>query len=315
MQRRRHDPIAKEGISSARAHDLNLIQPELIWRFPPPCGIMVSGQPMKIGISRWRLRSRGRTEVASDTDDDCHVLSIPLRKTSKELFVGGKSAWRGGAQGELLLTGPKRGRWTATIDGGCDFLRIFLSQSIIAECYAEVFGVLPQGNVSICDIMSVSDPRLRQLGQTFTALVGYDPVVGPCFADSLGLAFASRLVESAYGKEEFPGSHEIAPARISRVVDHIENHLGRTLHLSELSEAAGLSRVQFLRQFKKATGRSPHAYIVERRIERAKQLLKRPDSTLIGVALDLGFSNQSHFSQVFRKAVGIPPSQWRSSQA
>jgi AraC family transcriptional regulator len=277
--------------------------------------VLISGRSLRIVLSRWRLQSRERVEVSSDTDDDCHVLSIALRRTRKELFIRGKSAWLGGARDEMLLTGPKRGPWSARIEGGCDFLRISLPQMLIAECYAEAFGGCPSDAISLFGVLSVKDSRLHQLGQIFKALDGYNPVAGPCFADSLGLALGLRLVELAYGTQEASGNRKLARPKITRVISYIEENIAQTLSLSKLSEAAGLSRIQFVKQFKAATGQPPHAYILTRRIARAKELLKKSGSTIVGVALDLGFYNQSHFTKVFGKFEGMTPGFWRSSQS
>ncbi|WP_426610392.1 helix-turn-helix domain-containing protein [Bradyrhizobium sp. McL0616] len=315
MERRRSGPDVDNLTSSTSSRAENIVQPELDWRSPPPTFTLISGRPLRIAISRWRVRRRERVEVASDTDDDCHVLSIALRRTRKELFIGGKSVWLGGVRDEMLLTGPKRGVWRATVEGGCDFLRVFLPQTLIAECYAEAFGGGPSDTISMFGVLPVTDLRLRQLGQTFKALDGYDPIAGPCFADSLGLAVGLRLVELACGAEEALANGKLARPQITRVVSYIEDNLAQALCLLELSEVAGLSRVQFVRQFKQATGQPPHAYILQRRIERAKALLKNSDSTIVGVALDLGFCNQNHFARVFSKTVGMTPGRWRSLQS
>jgi transcriptional regulator GlxA family with amidase domain len=164
-------------------------------------------------------------------------------------------------------------------------------------------------------VLSVTDSRLHRLGQTFKALDRYDPVAGPCLADALGLALGLRLVELTYGTEEASGNRKLARPKITRVMNYIEDHIAQALSLSELSEAAGLSRIQFVKQFKAATGQPPHAYILKRRIRRAKELLKKSDSTIVGVALDLGFYNQSHFTKVFGKLEGVTPACWRSSQS
>ncbi len=315
MERRRSGSSADRLTSSTSSLVENIVQPELDWRSPPSTFTPINGQPPRTTISRWRLRSRDRVEVASNTDDNYHVLSIVLRRTRKELFIGGKSVWRGGARDEMLLTGPKRGAWSATVEGGCDFLRVFLPQVLIAECYAEAFGGYPSDAILMFGVVSATDSRLHQLGQTFKALDGYDPVAGPCFSDALGLALGLRLVELAYGTEEVSGNRKLARPKIGRVVSYIEENIAQALGLSELSEVAGLSRIQFVRQFKEATGQPPHAYILQRRIERAQELLKNPDSTIVGVALDLGFYNQGHFTKVFSKFTGMTPGRWRSSQS
>jgi AraC family transcriptional regulator len=314
MARRRSGPDA-DRLTSSRVRFENIVQTELDWRSRPPTSALISGRSLRITISRWRVQSRERVEVSSDTDDDCHVLSIALRRTRKELFIRGKSVWLGGVRDEMLLTGPKRGPWSARIEGGCDFLRIFLPQTLIAECYAEAFGGCPSDAISMFGVLSVTDSRLHQLGQIFKALDGYNPVAGPCLADALGLALGLRLVELAYGTEVASGNRKLASPKISRVMSYIEENIAQALSLSELSEAAGLSRIQFVKQFKATTGQPPHAYILKRRIARAKELLKKSGSTIVGVALDLGFYNQSHFTKVFGKFEGTTPGCWRNSQS
>jgi AraC-like DNA-binding protein len=214
----------------------------------------------------------------------------------------------------MLLTGPKRGAWRATVEGGCDILRIFLPQMLIAECYAEAFSGCPSDVISMFEVASVTDSRLQQLAQTFKALDGYDPLAGPCIADALGLAIGLRLIELAYGSDTASGNHKLARPKIIRVMSYIEENIAQALGLSELSDVAGLSRIQFVRQFKQATGQPPHAYVMQRRIERAKELLKNSDSTIIGIALDLGFYNQGHLTRVFGRFTGMTPGRWRSSQ-
>lgn len=314
MARRRSGPDA-DRFTSSSARIENVVQPELNWRSRPPTYAPISGRSPRIAISRWRLQSREPVEVSSDTDDDCHVLSIALRRTRKELFIGGKSVWLGGFRDEMLLTGPKRGPWRARIEGGCDFLRIFLPQTLIAECYAEAFGGCPSDAISMFGVLSVTDSRLHQLGQAFRALDGYDPVAGPCFAGALGLAVGLRLVELAYGMEQASENRALARPKIARVINYIEENIAQALTLSELSEAAGLSRIQFVKQFKAATGQPPHAFILKRRIARAKELLRDSGSTIVGIALDLGFYNQSHFTKVFGRFEGMTPGCWRSSQS
>ena len=70
----------------------------------------------------------------------------------------------------------------------------------------------------------------------------------------------------------------------------------------------------FARRFKVATGLPPHQYLIVRRVERAKQLLQQDrDFSLAEIAARAGFSDQSQFSQHFKRAVGVTPGQFRTS--
>ena len=100
-----------------------------------------------------------------------------------------------------------------------------------------------------------------------------------------------------------------------RVMDYIEHHLDERLTLRELAGFAGLSVFHFLRCFKQCVGIPPHAYVRERRIERAKQLLARGEATIAEVAFRCGFSDQSSFARTFHRIAGVTPREFRRASA
>jgi AraC family transcriptional regulator len=100
-----------------------------------------------------------------------------------------------------------------------------------------------------------------------------------------------------------------------KVTDYIERHLDGQLRLRELASFAGLSVFHFLRCFKRCTGLPPHAYVRERRIERAKQLLARDQVAIAEVAFRCGFSDQSSFARTFHRIVGVTPREFRRAKA
>jgi AraC-like DNA-binding protein len=100
---------------------------------------------------------------------------------------------------------------------------------------------------------------------------------------------------------------------VRRVREYIEAHLSENIDLPTLAALAGLSVFHFARQFKHSTGITPHAYLVTRRIERARELLARSDRTITEIALMTGFADQSHFARQFRQIVGMTPRAFRWS--
>jgi AraC family transcriptional regulator len=104
----------------------------------------------------------------------------------------------------------------------------------------------------------------------------------------------------------------LAGLRLKRVLDYVDAHLGGDIHLTELAQAVGLSEFHFAKLFKRSTGASPHQYILQRRLERAKELLRNPTLSLSNISLEAGFADQSHFTNVFRRFVGATPSKFRS---
>jgi len=101
--------------------------------------------------------------------------------------------------------------------------------------------------------------------------------------------------------------------RMAAVLEHIDHHLAKPLELSALARVAHLTPVYFAALFRKETGRSPMAYVQERRIELARTLLAAGDYSVEEVARAAGFEDPFHFSRVFRKRVGLPPRAYRAS--
>jgi len=99
--------------------------------------------------------------------------------------------------------------------------------------------------------------------------------------------------------------------RRKRVEAFLDQNLDQPITLACLARAAGLSRMHFAASFRRATGVRPHDYVIQRRIERAKTMLARSQMPIVQVALGVGFQSQSHFTTVFKRAVGTTPQRWR----
>jgi chromate reductase len=103
-------------------------------------------------------------------------------------------------------------------------------------------------------------------------------------------------------------------AILQRVKRYIEEHLQDNLSLEELARETRYSRGHLLRMFRAATGKTPHQYLTERRIERAKGMLHEAEEiSLTNIAARCGFSSQSHMTRVFREQAGVTPSAFRRS--
>jgi AraC family transcriptional regulator len=99
---------------------------------------------------------------------------------------------------------------------------------------------------------------------------------------------------------------------LARVADLIERRIAGPLTLDEMAREVGLSVFHFARMFRRATGMSPHQFVMERRIERASLALMHTRAPVEEIASALGFSNFSHFRRVFRRAFGVAPSSLRA---
>lgn len=132
--------------------------------------------------------------------------------------------------------------------------------------------------------------------------------------DAYALALAVHLVRSQQSVSIARRSERLslAPWRLRRAQDFIEAHLTEDLGLHEIAAEAGLSPFHFARSFRRATGISPHRYLVLRRIERAKQLLEATDLPIAQVALECGYAAQPAFTRAFARTTGTTPARHRS---
>lgn len=103
-----------------------------------------------------------------------------------------------------------------------------------------------------------------------------------------------------------------APLRATygRVLDRIASDFAQPLTIAQLAAAEGRRPLQFLREFTQLVGLTPHAFIVETRVQAARAMLRAGSESLASVALDCGFSHQSHMGAAFRKLVSQTPRQY-----
>lgn len=150
-------------------------------------------------------------------------------------------------------------------------------------------------------IMSSTD----QLRDVFRAL----PEAGNGSAQGLLIALGDALRGQA-GNLRTP----LRSCALRRVMEQLRSHLACPLSLEDLCAVAGLSKYHLVRSFKKAYGLTPHAYHLNLRVNEAKVRL-RAGGDLATVALDAGFCDQSHFTRVFTRCVGMPPAAYQKATA
>jgi AraC-like DNA-binding protein len=106
----------------------------------------------------------------------------------------------------------------------------------------------------------------------------------------------------------------VCPQAMRRLQEYIDAHIGDRIELADLAAVTGLSIYHFARQFKDTVGVTPHQYLVQKRLQRAKQMLSRSTLSLSEIASRVGFSDQSHFTRLFGQMFGLTPGQFRRMQ-
>lgn len=101
--------------------------------------------------------------------------------------------------------------------------------------------------------------------------------------------------------------------KLQQVIAYMDEQLAERLSLETIARQIGISPFYFCHLFKQSMGISPYQYLLQQRIERAKQLLLQNRPNIADVALAVGFSNQSHFTRQFKQMVGVTPKRWSVS--
>lgn len=107
---------------------------------------------------------------------------------------------------------------------------------------------------------------------------------------------------------------DVQDPHVGRALEELHGDLGRSWSVDDLARSAAMSRSAFALRFRELLGQSPATYLAAVRMDAAKALLARGDSTVIDVAHRLGYESDAGFSRAFRRHVGASPSQWRTAQ-
>ncbi|WP_341987871.1 AraC family transcriptional regulator [Azorhizobium sp. AG788] len=157
----------------------------------------------------------------------------------------------------------------------------------------------------------VEDPMLSLCAQRLveaSALVGSgDSLMAEQFAYTLALHVADR-----YGA---PQALQPIPTldlgKFAWITDFVRSDPGRAISLADMATIAGMSPSAFIRSFKRATGLTPHRFVMEQRVRVAQDLIAVSEMSIAEIAIEVGFSSQSHMGTAFRAMTGMSPSQYR----
>ncbi|MFG1463175.1 AraC family transcriptional regulator [Xanthobacter sp. DSM 24535] len=169
--------------------------------------------------------------------------------------------------------------------------------------------------------LAATDPTLQRLSRALEAAEHSDGEFAGTYAEAIRFSILTRLLE-AQGEarsdlQDPPAEPSCRPKtglpkwRLKRVSTFVDEHLSETVTLSDMAAASGLSRMHFAAQFRATTGMRPHEFLLRCRIERAQEMLTETSTSLVEIALSVGFQTQAHFTTVFRRFVGDTPYQWR----
>jgi AraC family transcriptional regulator len=237
----------------------------------------------------------------------------PLRLARRPL--GGPWREQVVRQGDLILQPGQRTpyevRWRRLAAASTQTLHLRLDRGLVAGALSEADA--DPASLELVERAGFQDPLLAQLGFALWRELEQQGARGKLYAQSAARLLAVHLAHhySAVRAAAGEPAQRLTPQQLSRVIDFIQAHLDQDIPLDALAQQAGFSAYHFARLFRQTTGTSPHQFVLSRRVEHAQQLLGRRDGSLAEIALACGFASQSHFTQVFKRQLGLTPRAYR----
>ena len=223
-------------------------------------------------------------------------------------------------------------------DGRVDVIPAFLSHrtnwdrevefSVIAICPMLLNQTTQESmprEIELIPQVSIDDLVIQQLALALKAEIQTGCMSGRLYGESLGTALAARLAANYAVSKPAIGfkANGLPQLQLKRVIDYMKASLTQNISILDLATLTNMSESHSSRSFKQSVGISPYQYLMQQRVERAKQLLEKrslalaqplpqqkPPGTGIAIstiALDCGFANQTHLTKVFRQITGMTP--------
>jgi AraC family transcriptional regulator len=190
-------------------------------------------------------------------------------------------------------------------------LHLYLSPVLLEVVSGQVFPGDPH-DVELRNELEIADPVLHRIGSELAEGSALDGPGADLYAQALAqqicIHVLRRYVERPRAAATWRGGLSRAQSR--RIVERLEDGPADAISLAALAAEAGVSEGPFIRLFKNRFGLTPHQYVVKRRLAKSKELLAS-DRNLAEVAALCGFSDQSHFTRLFKREYATTPSAWR----
>ncbi|HEY4245440.1 MAG TPA: AraC family transcriptional regulator [Lacunisphaera sp.] len=217
-------------------------------------------------------------------------------------------------QGSFFLTSggaPYDCRWKTLTSEPFQTLAVFIELPLLQRAMTEVFGT-EASRARLRDLSAFSDVTLGVYMERLRDEL-MRKKASPLLVQGLGQAIAIHLARNY--AEILKNPPKTAPAlpgfKLRQITDGMAAHLADEFNLDRLAAQAGLSKFHFSRLFKSATGVSPSRFQLDLRMNAARQLLRETKTSVVAIALEMGYNNPSRFAQLFRRETGTTPSEYR----
>jgi len=209
-----------------------------------------------------------------------------------------------------LLTRSERSHWRWT--EGIDVSHVYLAETLMSAVCSEIMDRCV-ADVRLHDVLKAHDPIVTAAVAAITREAQQKALGSALCVESAATQLAVHLLRN-YASVTFREPNDqgrLSPAQVRRLTEYIDSRLHESLHLETIAAVTGMGVWRFGRHFRESFGQTPHAYIIERRIDRARRLLAQGRVPIKEVALDCGFADQAHMTRVFQAHLGTTPAALR----
>lgn len=247
-----------------------------------------------------------------------HTLFITLASdiTFTETFCETDKPYRGPEpNGSVSFAPANLTRWSWHTGTYLDWVAVFLDPQILVTCLDQEIN---SSQLDFIPFTNVNDPLLYQLVLSLKEAAQNSKFVDLLYIDSVATTLSLQLIRqySSLGSSSVLLSTPRSDLRghnLYQVVAYINDQLSENITLEALAQLVGMSKFSFCRAFKQAIGKTPYQYLLHQRIRRATALLANPELSLADIAFAVGFYDHSHFTNQFRRIMGVTPSAYRKA--
>ncbi|MEM8822134.1 MAG: AraC family transcriptional regulator [Pseudomonadota bacterium] len=266
----------------------------------------------RVGSVRIRNNPPGQY---SDPPLSEYVLCLCERGSGRSEFDFGEG-WVSYRSGRGMMGfAPPNQALASVAEHSFDVTVLSLPPELLEEAWTDLGPTIRPRSLKPLHAQAFRDPFIFDLGLRISDEVAEGNPSGRLYADSLTHLIAASLLRLA-SDIRIPQDNvrPLDAHSLGLVTENMEDRMAERVGMAELARLIDMNVYGFSRAFRAATGMSPHQYLTDRRIARIKVLLETTDEPLASIALDCGYSSQSHMTAAFTKHVGVPPGAWRRAR-
>ncbi|MBW4550417.1 MAG: AraC family transcriptional regulator [Aphanocapsa sp. GSE-SYN-MK-11-07L] len=247
------------------------------------------------------------------SDQHAICLSLASRPVRFLQIKGGKTHSSLYGKGDISIT-PAHMPFFARWEGDDHYLQIRIASQFIQSVAKEALELNPD-QLELLPEFRTRDPQIEAIAMLLLAELQQKNLGNKLYIASLSNVLAVHLLRQyATTKSDLPIYEGGLPERqLLQVLEYIHDSLAQEIKLADLAALLDISQFHFSHLFKQAIGIAPYQYLLQQRVERAKQLLKQTDQPIIDIAFLCGFNSHSHLSKQFRQLTGMTPTAFRTS--